>query len=56
MVKPNQKRREFETETHTLTTLSILLVRRTNAKGSVSGFKIAPPSKGGGCDKHVAVD
>ena len=38
------------------TTVSILLVRKANAKGSVSGFEIAPPSKGGGSDKHLAVN
>ena len=37
-------------------TVSILLVRKANAKGSVSGFEIAPPSKGGGSDKHLAVN
>ena len=36
----------------TPTTVSILLVRKANAKGSDSGFEIAPPSKGGGSDKH----
>ena len=41
---------------NTLTTVSILLVRKANAKGSVSGFEIAPPSKGGGSDKHLAVN
>ena len=39
-----------------LTTVSILLVRKANAKGSVSGFEIAPPGKGGGSDKHLAVN
>ena len=39
-----------------ITTVSILLVRKANAKGSVSGFEIAPPSKGGGSDKHLAVN
>ena len=38
------------------TTVSILLVRKANAKGSVSGSEIAPPSKGGGSDKHLAVN
>ena len=38
------------------TTISILLVRKANAKGSVSGFEIAPLSKGGGSDKHLAVN
>ena len=38
------------------TTVSILLVRKANAKGSVSDFEIAPPSKGGGSDKHLAVN
>ena len=28
----------------------------SSAKGSVSGFEIAPPSKGGVCDKHFTVD
>ena len=37
-----------------ITTVSILLVRKANAKGSVSGFEIAPPSKGG--DKQLAVN
>ena len=37
-------------------TVSILLVRKANAKGSVSGFKIAPPSKGCESDKHLAVN
>ena len=40
-------------------TVSILLVRnvrKANAKGSVSGFEIAPPSKGGGSDKHLALN
>ena len=37
-------------------TVSILPVRKANAKGSVSGFEIAPPSKGGGSDKHLAVN
>ena len=36
-----------------LTTVSILLVRKADAKGSVSGFDIAPPSQGGGSDKTV---
>ena len=39
-----------------LITVSILLVRKANAKGSVSGFEIAPPSKGGGSDKHLALN
>ena len=39
-----------------LITVSILLVRKVNAKGSVSDFEIAPLSKGGGSDKHLAVD
>ena len=39
-----------------LTTVFILLVRKANAKGSVSGFEIAPPSKGGGSDKQLAVN
>ena len=39
-----------------LTTVSILLVRKVNAKGSVSGFEIAPSSKDGGSDKRLAVD
>ena len=34
----------------------ILLVRKANAKGSVSGFEIAPPGKGGGSDKQLAVN
>ena len=38
------------------TTVFILLVRKANAKGSVIGFEIAPPSKGGGSDKHLAVN
>ena len=38
------------------TTVSILLVRKANAKGSVSGFEIAPLSKGGGSDEQLAVD
>ena len=38
------------------TTFSTLLVRKANAKGRVSGFEIAPPNKGGGSDKHLAVD
>ena len=33
-----------------------ILVRKANVKGSVSGFEIAPPSKGGGSDKHLAVN
>ena len=37
-------------------TVSILLVRKANAKGNVSGFEIAPPSKGGGSDKHLALN
>ena len=41
---------------HTLTTVSILLVRKTNAKGNVSGFEIAPLSKDGGSDKHLVVN
>ena len=32
------------------------LVWKANAKGSASGFEIAPPSKDGGSDKHLAVD
>ena len=39
-----------------LTTVSILLVWKANAKGSVSGFEFAPPSKAGGSDKHLAVN
>ena len=39
-----------------LITISILLVRKAKAKGSVSGFENAPPSKGGGSDKHLAVN
>ena len=42
--------------TCSLSTVSILLVRKANAKGNVSGFEIAPPSKGGGSDKHLAVN
>ena len=42
--------------TRCVTTVSILLVRKANAKGSVSGFEIATPSKGGGSDKHLAVN
>ena len=38
------------------TTVSLLLVRKANAKGSVSGFEIAPPSKGDGSDKQLAVN
>ena len=38
------------------TTVSILLVRKANAKGSVSGFEIAPPSKGGSSNKHLVVN
>ena len=37
-------------------TVPILLVRKVNATGSVSGFKIAPPSKGGSSDKQLAVN
>ena len=40
----------------TKATVSVLLVRKANAKGSVSDFEIAPPSKGGGSDKHLAVN
>ena len=32
-------------------TVSTLVVWKVKAKGSVSGFEIAPPSKGGGCNK-----
>ena len=35
---------------------SLLLVRKADAKGSVSGCEIAPPSKGGGSDKQLAVN
>ena len=41
---------------HGCTTVSILLVRKANAKGSVSGSEIAPPSKVGGSDKQLAVN
>ena len=37
-------------------TVSILLVQKANAKGSVSGFEIAPPSKGGCSNKQLAVN
>ena len=38
---------------HNTTTVSILLVRKADAKGSVSGFEIAPPSKGDGTTQAV---
>ena len=41
------------------TIVSALLVRKADAndaKGSVSGFEIAPPSKGGGSDKQLTVN
>ena len=41
---------------HRLITVSVLLVPKANANSSVSGFEIAPPSKGGGSDKHLVVD
>ena len=37
-------------------TVSTLMVWKANAKGCVSGFEIAPPRKGGGCDKRLAED
>ena len=61
-IKNTRKTRTIKLETAknmistSLTTVFILLVRKANAKGSVSGFEIASPSKGGGSDKHLGVN